>query len=130
MSKKTIYILIGGAVVIIASLIILSKTGVIGNKDKGTEVEIAQVIPTTIVETVSATGKIQPKIKVKISTVVSGEIISLHVKEGKIVKIVRHEKDTVVGTFQKSRNFTFVVPDDKNFGTDIFISKNNDNFVF
>ena len=46
-------------------------------------------------------------------------------QEGKIVKIVRHEKDTVVGTFQKSRNFGFVVPDDKNFGTDIFISKSN-----
>ena len=46
-------------------------------------------------------------------------------REGKIVKIVRHEKDTVVGTFQKSRNFAFVVPDDKNFGTDIFISKTN-----
>ena len=46
-------------------------------------------------------------------------------KEGKIVKIIRHEKDTVVGTFQKSRNFGFVVPDDKNFGTDIFISKSN-----
>ena len=46
-------------------------------------------------------------------------------QEGKIVKIVRHEKDTVVGTFQKSRNFAFVVPDDKNFGTDIFISKTN-----
>ena len=46
-------------------------------------------------------------------------------QEGKIVKIVRHEKDTAVGTFQKSRNFAFVVPDDKNFGTDIFISKAN-----
>ena len=46
-------------------------------------------------------------------------------QEGKIIKIVRHEKDTVVGTFQKSRNFAFVVPDDKNFGTDIFISKAN-----
>ena len=46
-------------------------------------------------------------------------------EEGKIVKIIRHEKDTVVGTFQKSRNFGFVVPDDKNFGTDIFISKAN-----
>ena len=46
-------------------------------------------------------------------------------EEGKIIKIIRHEKDTVVGTFQKSRNFGFVVPDDKNFGTDIFISKSN-----
>lgn len=46
-------------------------------------------------------------------------------KEGRIVKILKHEKDTIVGIFQKSRNFAFVVPDDKKFGTDIFISKKN-----
>ena len=45
--------------------------------------------------------------------------------EGKIVKILKHEKDTVVGIFQKSQNFGFVVPDSKNFGTDIYISKKN-----
>ena len=43
--------------------------------------------------------------------------------EGKIVRIIRRGKTTLVGTFQKSRNFGFVVPDDKSFGTDIFISK-------
>lgn len=43
--------------------------------------------------------------------------------EGKIIKILKHDKDTVVGVFQRSRNFGFVVPDNKNFGTDIFISK-------
>ena len=86
MSKKTIYLLIGGAVLIIAILVTLSKTGVIGNKDKGTSVEIANVNATTIVETVSATGKIQPEIEVKISSEVSGEIISLNVKEGQVVK--------------------------------------------
>ena len=46
-------------------------------------------------------------------------------REGKIIKIIRHEKNTVVGIFQKSKNFGFVVSDDKNFGTDIFISKAN-----
>ncbi len=45
--------------------------------------------------------------------------------EGKIIKIIKHEKETVVGTFQKNKNFGFVVPDDKNLGTDIFISKKN-----
>ena len=45
--------------------------------------------------------------------------------EGKIVKILKHQKDTVVGIFQNNKNFGFVVPDDKNFGTDIFISKKN-----
>lgn len=56
--------------------------------------------------------------------------------EGKILKIVRRKKDSLVGTFQKSRNFGFVVPDDKRFSTDIFISKkdnknakNNDKVV-
>ena len=44
-------------------------------------------------------------------------------KEGTIIKILKHEKDTLVGTFQNSRSFGFVVPDDKKFGTDIFISK-------
>lgn len=45
--------------------------------------------------------------------------------EGKIKKIIKHEKETIVGTFQKSKNFGFVVPDDRSFGTDIFISKKN-----
>ncbi len=44
--------------------------------------------------------------------------------EGKIVKVLKRDKDTIVGIFQKSRNFGFVVPDDKKFDTDIFISKN------
>ena len=43
--------------------------------------------------------------------------------EARIVKIVKREKETVVGTFQKSKNFGFVVPDDKSFNTDIFIPK-------
>ena len=45
--------------------------------------------------------------------------------EGKILKIKKHGKTTIVGTFQKNENFGFVVPDDRAFGTDIFISKNN-----
>lgn len=86
MSKKTIYLLIGGAIALIALLIVLSKTGVIGNKDKGKSVEITKVNATTIVETVSATGKIQPEIEVKIASMVSGEIIDLPIKEGQVVK--------------------------------------------
>mgnify|MGYP003548351512 FL=1 len=86
MSKKTIYILLAVAVVLIGTLIGLSKSGVIGSKDKGTEIEIANVAASTIVETVSATGKIQPEIEVKISSEVSGEIIALNVKEGQVVK--------------------------------------------
>jgi len=44
--------------------------------------------------------------------------------EAKVLKVLKRERDTVVGTFQKSKSFGFVVPDDKKFNTDIFISKN------
>lgn len=86
MSKKTIYIITAVAIVLITSLVILSKTGVIGNKEEGKEIETMKVVSSTIVETVSATGKIQPEIEVKIASMVSGEIIQLPIKEGQVVK--------------------------------------------
>ena len=45
--------------------------------------------------------------------------------EAKILKILERNKTEIVGIYQKSRSFGFVVPDDKKLGTDIFISKNN-----
>ena len=41
------------------------------------------------------------------------------------IEITKNDKNEVVGIFQKSKNFGFVVPDDKKLGTDIFISKQN-----
>jgi HlyD family secretion protein len=86
MSKKKVYIIIGIIVALIIVLIALSKAGVLGDNDKSIEVETAKANEITIVETVSATGKIQPEIEVKISSQVSGEIIDLPVKEGQVVK--------------------------------------------
>ena len=80
------YFLLGGVVVLIIILVALSKSGAIGDKNEGVEVETAKVEEMTIVETVSATGKVQPEIEVKISSEVSGEIIELPIKEGQIVK--------------------------------------------
>ena len=54
-----------------------------------------------------------------------GEKDGANHSEGKVVKVLKRGKDTVVGIFEPSRNFGFVVPDDKKFGSDIFISKNN-----
>ncbi len=45
--------------------------------------------------------------------------------EGKIVKVIKRKTKQVVGTFKKSRNFGFVIPDDKKIGGDIFISKSS-----
>ena len=86
MSKKSIYTILGIIIAVVVLLVVLSKKGIIGNRDKGVEVETAAVSQITIVETVSATGKIQPEIEVKISSEVSGEIIALPVKEGQVVK--------------------------------------------
>lgn len=86
MSKKKIYILLSVLVVVAILLVVLKSKGVIGKSDDSKEVEIAKANQITIVETVSATGKIQPEIEVKISSQVSGEIIDLPVKEGQVVK--------------------------------------------
>lgn len=86
MSRKNVYLLLGGVIAIVILIVVLSKQGVIGSKNKGTEVEVSTVEPSMIVETVAATGKVQPEIEVKISSEVSGEIIELPIKEGQVVK--------------------------------------------
>jgi HlyD family secretion protein len=79
--KKTIWLLIAGAVLIIA--VVLAKK-FSGNTAIKVSTEIAK--KRTIIETVSASGKIQPEVEVKISSDVSGEIVELYVKEGDHVK--------------------------------------------
>jgi len=80
-SKKT-WLLIGGAVVVvIAGLFIAKKAGWIG-KVEPTEIELSKVGRSTIVEKVSASGKIQPEVEVKLSPDVSGEIVGLYIAEG------------------------------------------------
>lgn len=44
-------------------------------------------------------------------------------REGTIVKILERKTTEVVGTFQKSQNFGFVLPDNHKLGQDIFIPK-------
>lgn len=41
--------------------------------------------------------------------------------EGRVVKIVEHGINQIVGTFQRSRNFGFVVPDNQKIDRDIFV---------
>lgn len=43
--------------------------------------------------------------------------------EGRIIKVVERAITDVVGTFQESKNFGFVLPDNKKFNKDIFIPK-------
>lgn len=44
-------------------------------------------------------------------------------KEGAVVSIIERGRNEIVGTFEKSKNFGFVVPDNQKLGSDIFIPK-------
>lgn len=44
-------------------------------------------------------------------------------EEGQIVRIIKRGMTTVIGTYEESRNFGFVVPDHKKLNKDIFISQ-------
>lgn len=41
--------------------------------------------------------------------------------EGKVIRIIQRANEYIIGTFQKSKHFGFVVPDDKRIANDIFI---------
>ena len=78
--------ILGGVVALLVIFIFVAKSqGWIG-KEKPTEVDFVKVGKSDITETVSASGKIQPEIEVKITPDVPGEIIGLYVKEGDSVK--------------------------------------------
>lgn len=78
------YILIG-AVVLLVLVVVASKMGWIGQGDT-VKVATDKVEKRTVNEQVSASGKIQPEVEVKLSSEVSGEIVELHVKEGDVVE--------------------------------------------
>jgi HlyD family secretion protein len=82
--KLLTYVLIA-VVVLVIFAIIAKKAGIIG-KEKKIEVTTDVVTKRTIIETITANGKIQPETEVKISPEVSGEIIELNVKEGDFVE--------------------------------------------
>ena len=78
------YLLISLGIVILFAFI-GKKAGWIGGEDRK-KVTTEKVAKRDLVEIVSASGKIQPEVEVKISPDVSGEIVELNVKEGDRVK--------------------------------------------
>ncbi len=105
--SKTVKILLVVVVVIILLLLAGSSLGWFGKKGNFKEVEIEKVDLATIVEKVSATGKIQPEVEVKISSEVSGEIIELPFREGQQVKkgelLVRVNPDLIQSAVVRSQ---------------------------
>jgi len=79
--KRNIFIGVG------AMLLLLIIAGIINAKrEKPIPVTTEKAVRKTILQTVSATGKVQPETEVKISPEVAGEIIELPVQDGMAVK--------------------------------------------
>ena len=84
MKNKTLRIVLIATALLIVLLVVAKKSGWIG-KESTTEVEVAESFRTDIIEIVTASGKIQPELEVKISPEVSGEIVALDIQEGDAV---------------------------------------------
>jgi HlyD family secretion protein len=84
-NNKILKILVPIVVVLILFAIIGKKAGWFG-KALTVKVAVENAEKRTIIETITANGKIQPEKEVKISPDVSGEIVELTVKEGDAVE--------------------------------------------
>ena len=95
LSRRKLYILIAVAVIVIGGIIaaVMAK-----KREKPIEVITDKAVRKTITQLVTATGKIQPEIEVKIAPEVSGEIVDIPVKEGEAVRkgqlLLRIKPDT------------------------------------
>jgi HlyD family secretion protein len=78
--KLIIFSIIGVVLVVLVLLVILGS-----KRDTVLTVQTEKIQRRTITQLVSATGKIQPEVQVKINAEVSGEIITLAVREGQRV---------------------------------------------
>lgn len=105
--SKSIKIILTILGLLLIGLVAGKSLGWFGKKGNLKEVNIKKVALVDIVETVSATGKIQPEVEVKISSEVSGEILDLPFKEGQQVKkgdlLVRVNPDLIQSAVSRSQ---------------------------
>lgn len=85
--NKNRWIIVAVVVIVILSAVGIwaKKKGWIGGSDQQL-VAVENVSKRTIIETVTASGKITPQTEVKLSSEVSGEVIQLNVQEGDSVR--------------------------------------------
>ncbi len=102
--KKTTRYIILGIIGLIILLVILKKTGILGDSAI-MKVATEKVTRRNITETISASGKIQPETEVKISPEVSGEIVDIFFKEGDKVKkgdlLLKIKPDIYISTLER-----------------------------
>ncbi len=78
-------ILIWSAIALLVVAAVSAKV-ISGKREKPILITTEKAVRTNITEIVTATGKIQPEVEVKIAPEVSGEIIEMPVKEGQLVR--------------------------------------------
>jgi HlyD family secretion protein len=83
--NRKLWWLIAFVGILIIVLFVLKQQGVLG-KEEGIKVSAEKVMRRTIIETVTASGKLYPEVEVKVSPDISGEIVDLAVNEGDSVK--------------------------------------------
>jgi HlyD family secretion protein len=104
-NNKILKILVPVVIILILFAIIGKKLGWVG---KGVTIKVAveNAEKRTIVETITANGKIQPEKEVKITPDVSGEIVELTVKEGDNVEkgqlLIRIKPDVYISQRDRS----------------------------
>lgn len=84
-TNKTIWVLLIAVVLLIIVFMIGKGLGWFGTKDQ-VKVTVGKVEIQNITESVTANGKIQPEVEIKMSSDVSGEIREMYVKEGDSVR--------------------------------------------
>lgn len=84
-ANKLLWILAIAVVLLVVVFIVGKSTGTIGKKDF-VKVAVGKAEVQNITESVTANGKIQPEVEVKISSDVSGEIKEMYIKEGDSVR--------------------------------------------
>jgi HlyD family secretion protein len=106
-NNRILYYLIGAVIVLLLFAVIGKNQGWIG-KPQEIEVELAKSKRTNIIETVGASGTVQPVIEVKLSPDVAGEIIDLTVLEGDSVKagqlLVRIRPDNWINQLERAKS--------------------------
>lgn len=104
-SKKRLIIIISLAAVVVILLVVAKRMEWIG-KVPLEKVTIEKPVERTIVELISASGKVQPQVEVKIAPEVSGEIVELPVKEGQYVQkgelLVKIKPDTYISMKERA----------------------------
>ncbi|MEG2756157.1 MAG: efflux RND transporter periplasmic adaptor subunit [Mucinivorans sp.] len=103
--SKRLWIIVALVVVVVVAGVVARQKGWLGGNP------IEQVITEraserTIVELITANGRVQPEVEVKIAPEVSGEIVELNIKEGDRVQkgqlLIRIKPDTYVSMKERS----------------------------